>query len=240
MTRRLLKRWREQQLWSPAFAGPSDDILELVAVYSAVQTKPVDQRMATANAMSLMARFEELRIVWSNLYDKEEIWAPLVRFLAAAPAAAFTKFLPPILKAAAAVLAEHLASDKETDGIRVTGDSVQLTAKGFVTVYLRFSQTFSSHTEAISALRSQSPEARRLLASSLAKERSEFISKQPRQVKVTMRLLKWWREQQLRSPAFSTPSGDIRELVAVYSAKHDASGSAHGHRERHVPPGTLR
>merc|ERR1719235_591050 len=78
VTMRLLKWWRDQQQWSSELARPSDDILELVAVYSAVQTKPADQRAAVANAMSLMARFPELRVVWSNYYGKDDIWSPLL------------------------------------------------------------------------------------------------------------------------------------------------------------------
>jgi len=79
VTMRLLKWWRDQQQWTSEYTTPSDDILELIAVYSALQTKPKDQRTSIANAMSLMARFNELRIVWSNYYGKEEIWAPLIQ-----------------------------------------------------------------------------------------------------------------------------------------------------------------
>jgi len=79
VTMRLLKWWRDQQQWSSEYTTPSDDVLELIAVYSALQTKPKDQRTAIANAMSLMARFTEVRIVWSNYYAKEEIWAPLIQ-----------------------------------------------------------------------------------------------------------------------------------------------------------------
>merc|ERR1719388_52772 len=78
VTMRLLKWWRDQQQWSSEYTTPSDDVLELVAVYSALQTKPKDQRTAIANVMSLMARFNEVRIVWSNYYKKEDIWAPLL------------------------------------------------------------------------------------------------------------------------------------------------------------------
>jgi len=79
VTMRLLKWWRDQQQWTSEYTTPSDDVLELIAVYSALQTKPKDQRTAIANAMSLMARFNEVRIVWSNYYAKEEIWAPLIQ-----------------------------------------------------------------------------------------------------------------------------------------------------------------
>lgn len=79
ITMRLIKWWREQQEWSSEHNRPSDEILELMCVYSAVQTKPEDQRMAVANVMSLFSRFNEMRIVWSNYYSKEEVWTPLLR-----------------------------------------------------------------------------------------------------------------------------------------------------------------
>jgi len=78
-TIRLLKWWRDQQRWSNQLVRPSDDVLELVAVYAAVQTKPADQRAAMAAIMSLLANFNELRIVWSNYYAKSDVWAPLLR-----------------------------------------------------------------------------------------------------------------------------------------------------------------
>jgi len=49
-----------------------------MTIYSAVQTKPSDQRIAIANVMSLLSRFNELRIVWSNFYSKEDVWSPLL------------------------------------------------------------------------------------------------------------------------------------------------------------------
>lgn len=79
VTMRLLKWWRNQQHWSCDLFRPSDEVLELLAMYSALQTKPRDQRVAIANVMSLMARFDELRIVWSNYYGKEDIWTPLLQ-----------------------------------------------------------------------------------------------------------------------------------------------------------------
>lgn len=79
VTIRLLKWWRDQQEWSSKLVRPSDEILELMAVYSSVQTKPSDQRQAVANVMSLLSRFDELRIVWSNFYTKSDVWAPLLR-----------------------------------------------------------------------------------------------------------------------------------------------------------------
>jgi len=78
-TIRLMKWWRDQQLWSSQMTRPSDELLELVVVYSAVQTKPSDQKMAIAKVMSLLARFRKLRVVWSNFYTKDDIPGHLLR-----------------------------------------------------------------------------------------------------------------------------------------------------------------
>lgn len=79
VTIRLLKWWRDQQTWSGLLFRPSDEILELLAIYSGTQTKPRGQRTAIANVMSLFSRFNELRIVWSNHYARGDVWAPLLR-----------------------------------------------------------------------------------------------------------------------------------------------------------------
>jgi hypothetical protein len=78
-TIRLMKWWRNQQEWSSQLTCPSDDILELVTVYSAIQTKPTDQKTAVANVMSCLSRFNQLRVVWSNYYSKDDVWGPLLR-----------------------------------------------------------------------------------------------------------------------------------------------------------------
>merc|ERR1712118_429024 len=73
-----LKWWREQQAWSCDLTRPSDYLLELVAIYVAQQCGKLDQAQMIANCMSLMARFDQVRIVWSNFYNKSDIWAPLM------------------------------------------------------------------------------------------------------------------------------------------------------------------
>jgi len=153
--------------------------------------------------------------------------AEVVMFLAGVPAASIGKWHPPLLKAAAAVLGEHLAKGDQATDIRIMGDSLQLTAKGVVKVNLRFSPTFASYGEALDALRTQNPGTRQLMAAAFAKERVQFIAKQPGQVKVTMRLLKWWRDQQDWSSAFTRPSDDLLELLAVYSAVQTKPADQH-------------
>merc|ERR1719390_513638 len=77
VTMRLLKWWRDQQQWSRAMSRPSDDLLELLTVYSATQSKPQDQQTAVGNVLALMTRFDELCVTWTNFYKKTDIWEPL-------------------------------------------------------------------------------------------------------------------------------------------------------------------
>eukprot|EP00930_Biecheleria_cincta_P073219 TRINITY_DN60531_c0_g1_i1.p1 TRINITY_DN60531_c0_g1~~TRINITY_DN60531_c0_g1_i1.p1 ORF type:complete len:512 (-),score=114.39 TRINITY_DN60531_c0_g1_i1:188-1723(-) len=79
MTIRLLKWWCDQQAWSGNHFRPSDEILELVAIHSAVKTKPGDQKTAIANVMALMSKFDELFIMWSNYYTKDQVEPQLLR-----------------------------------------------------------------------------------------------------------------------------------------------------------------
>lgn len=79
MTIRLMKWWRGQQQWYGRLSRPSDELLELAAIYSAVQTKPADQKEAIANLMSLLSRFTQLRVVWANYYSKDDVPGSLLR-----------------------------------------------------------------------------------------------------------------------------------------------------------------
>jgi len=56
---------------------PSDDLLELLTVFSSTQSKPQDQQTAVGSVLSLMARFDELCVTWTNFYKKTDIWEPL-------------------------------------------------------------------------------------------------------------------------------------------------------------------
>jgi len=78
VTIRLLKWWRGEQTWSHDLYKPSDDIINLLVIYSAMQGKPKDQKQAVANVLSLFSHFDELRVFWNNYYKKSDIWAPLL------------------------------------------------------------------------------------------------------------------------------------------------------------------
>jgi 2'-5'-oligoadenylate synthetase len=144
--------------------------------------------------------------------------AEVVFFLKGMPKELQSKWLPPLLKAVAAVLTEHLSKDHGVEGIRASEDSVQMKVKGCVEVHLRFSPEFETYSETVQAMGQQRPDLRKHFNIALVKEQVQFISKQPGQVKVTMRLLKWWRNQQCWSSPQTTPSDEILELIAVYSA----------------------
>lgn len=144
--------------------------------------------------------------------------AEVVFFLHGLPTVAHDKWLPPLLKAVTGVLSEQLGAEHGVEGLHSTEDSVQMKVKGLVTVDLRFSPVFESYAQVIEAIGKQGPEVRRHYAASLVHERTQFIAKQPGHVKVTIRLLKWWRDQQEWSNKLLRPSDVIIELLSVYSA----------------------
>jgi 2'-5'-oligoadenylate synthetase len=144
--------------------------------------------------------------------------AEIVFFLNGLPTTGHDKWLPPLLRATAGVLAEQLTSEQGVDGVTVTDDSVNMKVKGIITVDIRFSPVFESFVKVIQSIGSQGPEVRRFYLPSLVQERTQFIAKQPGHVKVTIRLLKWWRDQQTWSNKLVRPSDDTLELLTVYSA----------------------
>jgi hypothetical protein len=144
--------------------------------------------------------------------------AEVVFFLQGLPPCDHSKWLPALLKSVAGVLTEHFSEDHTIEGIETTEDSVHMKVKSCVELDLRFSPELGDYKEVIQAMSQQRPDLRKHFNNALVKEKVQFISKQPGQVKVTMRLLKWWRDQQRWSSALKTPSDDILELVAVYSA----------------------
>jgi 2'-5'-oligoadenylate synthetase len=145
--------------------------------------------------------------------------AEVVFFVTGLPSNKQNKWLPTMLKAVAGVLNQHLETSLQiVDGICITEDSICMKVRGLVEVNLRFSSTFESYTETVKELGALGPDGWKHLHTSLAKEKVLFVSKQPGQVKVTMRLLKWWRDQQQWTSEHTTPCDDILELIAVYSA----------------------
>jgi hypothetical protein len=146
--------------------------------------------------------------------------AELVFFLKDLPVAGQLRWLPALHKAVVGVLNEHLGASHGVENVHATAESVKLSVRGVVAVDLRFVPVFESYANTLKFLAQEGPETRKKLGAALLKERTNFISKQPGQIKVTMRLLKWWRDQQQWSRSMSTPSDDLLELLTVYSATH--------------------
>jgi len=144
--------------------------------------------------------------------------AELVFFVEGLPKDGHAKWQAPLLRSVRSVLEMQLSAEEATD-IICTENSVRLTAKNFLTVDLRFSPVFGSYAATVQALGRLGPHARKPYEPSFVKERTQFVTKQPGHVKVTIRLLKWWRDQQSWSCALTRPSDAILELVAIYVAQ---------------------
>jgi len=144
--------------------------------------------------------------------------AELVFFVQGLPRDGHSKWTPPLLRSVRSVLTEHLSEEQATN-IECTENSVRLVVKNNLTVDLRFSPVFGSYAETVQALGRLGPQSRKPYAPSFVKERTQFVAKQPGHVKVTIRLLKWWRDQQSWSCALTRPSDAILELVAIYVAQ---------------------
>jgi len=146
--------------------------------------------------------------------------AEVVLFLNALPPTGQEKWLPGLLKSVAGGLQEHLGEQNKIEDVHVTGDTICMRTKDLTVVHLQVSPVYNSYAEVIQLLSQEIPTARRYFAASLAEEKVRFIEKQSSSVKMTIRLLKWWREQQQWSSALTKPSDEILELLAVHSASH--------------------
>jgi len=142
--------------------------------------------------------------------------AEVVFFLNGLPPTGRQSWLPPLLKALANILSD--IEDEHIQDVRATSNAVSVVAYGTLKVNLQFSPVHENYSEALKAVKKHNGTDLMLASTSLAEERLEFIVKQPSAVKVTIRLLKWWRDQQSWSSPQFRPSDDILELVAVYSA----------------------
>jgi len=144
--------------------------------------------------------------------------AELVFFVKGLPAEGHNKWLAPLLRSVQSVLVENLPADM-VENVECTEETVRMSVKNTITVQLRFSPVFETYAETVQALGRLGPHARKPFEPSFVKERTQFVAKQPGHVKVTIRLLKWWREQQTWSCALTRPSDYVLELVAIYAAQ---------------------
>jgi len=142
--------------------------------------------------------------------------AELVFFVKGLPREGHQKRLPPLLRSVENVLTEKLPADLVSE-IKCMESSVQLVVKNQSTVTLMFSPAFDSYVDSVQALGKQGPGARKPFEATFVKERTQFVAKQAGNVKVTIRLLKWWRDQQTWSCALTRPSDYLIELLTIYA-----------------------
>jgi hypothetical protein len=144
--------------------------------------------------------------------------AEVVFFVKGIPVTGQDTWLPPLLRSVFGVLSDGLGSDQGVENMQIIGDSLQMKVQGLITVTMRFSPVFQSYAKIIKSLGEQGLESRKYFTTTLAKESTLFISQQPKAVKVTIQLLKWWRDQQAWSDSIFRPTNEMLELMAVYSA----------------------
>jgi len=144
--------------------------------------------------------------------------AEVVFFLNGLPKVSPVMCLSALVKSVASGLQEHIGDGSAIKEVRVGIDSVHVRGEGAVTVNLRFSPAFDSYRHALEVLGSNGLGMHPYPKWSLEEQRLLFAERQPEAVRVTMRLLKWWREQQQWSSAQTRPTNEFLELVAAYSA----------------------
>ena len=134
------------------------------------------------------------------------------------PTEGHQKWMAPLLRSVKATLSLNFPSDLLAS-MDCTDDSVRMDVKGGLVVNVRFSPAFENYVETVQALGMLGPYARKPFDPSFVKERTQFVAKQPGHVKVTMRLMKWWRDQQAWSCPLTTPSDYVLELIVIYAAQ---------------------
>lgn len=143
--------------------------------------------------------------------------ASLVFFVKGLPNERHALWMPPLLRSVKATLESSLP--QEMAQMELLDDSLRLTVQNDVSVSLKFAPVFKSHAALVTTLGNQGPEARKHFEPAFAKQASSFVQKQSGSVKVTIRLLKWWVDQQEWSCELTRPSNAILELVAIYAAQ---------------------
>lgn len=150
--------------------------------------------------------------------ERREADAEAVFLVRGLPPANHRKWLPPLLRASVGILHTSLQGLHGITEVREDEDAVRIVVPGIVTIHLRFSPAFDSYRHVLQAARQQDPRDRGFYRSSLAEQQAQFVSRQPGSVKTTIRLLKWWCDQQAWSGQQFRPSDEILELMVIYSA----------------------
>eukprot|EP00933_Yihiella_yeosuensis_P044805 TRINITY_DN40078_c0_g1_i1.p1 TRINITY_DN40078_c0_g1~~TRINITY_DN40078_c0_g1_i1.p1 ORF type:complete len:630 (+),score=178.96 TRINITY_DN40078_c0_g1_i1:203-2092(+) len=117
-----------------------------------------------------------------------------------------SKWAPPLLRAVALMLRAALAAVAPwpVEDVSVKHGAVRVQFEGGIAVDLELEAVDSGNAI-------------------FAERRARFFEKQPESVKMTMRLLKWWRNQQTWSDESSRPSDYVIELLAAFVASGNSA-----------------
>jgi hypothetical protein len=141
--------------------------------------------------------------------------ASLVFFLKGLPVHSHSSWMPPLLRSMKAVL--DVQPPEGILSVDCSEEALFLKSDCGMSVILAFATSFASYGETVEALGNQGPEARKFFGAAFAKESVSFVQKQSGSCKTTIRLLKWWRDQQDWQCDLTRPSNQVMELVAIYA-----------------------
>lgn len=150
-----------------------------------------------------------------------------VILLTGLPPTGLEKIMPKLLSTATAALKEKLLGAAGVEGVWTAGEAVRVRLEGPFEVDFRFAPSLgSTHSQRLRAAcerlakpanREQRELERKVYASSLAERKILFVQQMPEPVKMTVRMLKWWREQRTWSSIKTWPSDDLLTFGAAWS-----------------------
>jgi len=206
----------------------SVDVRQYAELHSAIHSKQFNSEV-TKNLNDLVAAISEMsfldidHVVTGGSIGKGTAiagaaYADIVLFVGGLPASGHESWLQSLLKALSGILTGQ-AEELGINDISIVDQSLTMHMKNPpVIVRLFISPTFESYADTIQVLWQQEKDDLRFFSSALAKERTQFISRQPSSVKTTIRLMTWWRDQQQWSSDMTRPSDEILELATIYSS----------------------
>merc|ERR1740127_309937 len=193
--------WKQQEAPkrrspSPRARPATQQIEQNEDMYQELHTK-ISSRSFNSRVAQALSSIKEI--------VEQHCFLNVVFFVKGLPTEGHQKWMVPLLRSVKATLSLNFPSDLLAS-MDCTDDSVRMDVKGGLVVNVRFSPAFENYVETVQALGMLGPYARKPFEPSFVKERTQFVAKQPGHVKVTMRLMKWWRDQQAWSCPLTTPS----------------------------------
>lgn len=145
--------------------------------------------------------------------------AELVMFLDGLPHARQDSWLASLAPCVASTLAEQLGDLPGILGASASKGVVTLATESLLgDVRIFFAPEYASYSEALAALHGQTLEMRAYGGAAFVAQKARFVERQPEGVKATIRLMRWWREQQEWSCECARPSDELLELVVAHTA----------------------